>query len=316
MSFIAVMDFISSVGAGADSYLPLRVEKDVDVIPDMDISITKLNKKGNSRFNHFFSNGYGGITFKVTVLIKYFVKREGKSKTYQKDTLIDVVKYKGKGEDYNLELTDMWNNKPVLEVLHDWYSNMTPLSVVTDAIDIPDGEYIITKNPSRKQHYKTSTEWELEFTTYTPLTLFKYRNDNSRVLKALKKNKAKKNSSKKNKNSLSKCNYKSLKYSKKKKVVKCVKTLQKILKKKKYYSGKVDGWFGKETTKAVRKFQKKYNKKHVKTKTISGTVKSGVFVTSNSKTGGATIVKPTGINKILPENGKVDKATFKQLVKL
>ena len=287
MSFMALMDFNSSVGAGADSYLPLRVEKDVEVIPDMDISVTKLNKVGNSRFNHFFSNGYGGITFKVTVLLK---------------------------------ASDVWNNESIINVLRQWYENMTPLSIVTDALDILDGEYIISKNPSRKQHYKTSTEWELEFTTYSPLTLFKFKNDNSRVL-----------------NALSKCNYKTLVYSKKNKVVKCVKTLQKILKKKKYYSGKVDGWFGKETTKAVKKFQKKYNKKNVKTVTTNGytgikvtsgklitntknnsniSLPKGTKITKNSSKNKSTVVKAKGINKILPTNGKVDKATYKALCKL
>lgn len=301
MSFMAIMDFKSSVGVGADSYLPLRVEKDVEVIPDMDISVTKLNKVGNSRFNHFFSNGYGGITFKVTVLLK---------------------------------ASDVWNNESIINVLQQWYENMTPLSIVTDAIDIPDGEYIISKNPSRKQHYKTSTEWELEFTTYTPLTLFKFKNDDSRVLNALKKNKAKKKSSKKN--ALSKCNYKTLVYSKKKKVVKCVKTLQTILKKKKYYTGKLDGWFGKETTKAVKKFQKAYNKKNVKTVTTNGytgikvtagklitntnnsniSLPKGTKITKNSSKNKSSVVKVKGINKILPINGKVDKATYNQLIKL
>lgn len=296
MSFMALMDFKSSVGAEADSYLPLRVEKDIDVVPDMDISVTKLNKTGNSRFNHFFSNGYGGITFKITILLK---------------------------------VTDVWNNEKVIDVLKQWYENMTPLSIVTDAINIPDGEYIITKNPSRKQHYKTSTEWELEFTTYTPLTLFKFKNDNSNVLNALKKNKSSK------KNALSKCNYKTLVYSKKKKVVKCVKTLQTILKKKKYYTGKVDGWYGKDTLKAVKKFQKAYNKKYgkpVTTKKMTGIVvpssniapsnisdPNGLLngltlgkVSTTSKTGKAKV----SLTKLLPTNGKIDKLTYSKLIKL
>ena len=271
MTFMAVMDFVSSEHSDHSKYLSLRVEKDLDVIPGMDIAITKLNRSDNNAFNHFFNSGYTGITFKCTILIK---------------------------------VTDKWNNKPVVDVLQDWFKNMTPLDVVTDAINIPNGQYIISKNPSRKQHYRNSTEWELEFTTYTPLTLFKYKNDNTNVLNALKKNKAKKkSSSKKKNNSLAKCNYKTLVYSKKKKVVKCVKTLQKLLKKKKYYSGNVDGWFGKETTKAVKKFQKAYNKTTVKTTTTSGS-------------DGSAIVKIKGLNKILPINGKVDKSTFNALCKL
>ena len=284
MSFMALMDFSSSQHADASSYLPLRVKRDVGVTPGMNITVTKLNKKGNAAINHFFSNGYSGIIFKIQILIKE---------------------------------SDLWNNKKVLDVLDEWYKNMTPLSVVTDATDIPDGQYIISKNDSRNQTYKGNTVWELEFTTYTPLVLPKFKNDNTNVLKALKKNKAKNKSSKAKKNSsLAKCNYTTLKYSKTKKVVKCVKLLQKVLKKKKYYTGKVDGWFGKDTTGAVRKFQKAYNKKNVKSKTIYGAVKNGAIVTSNSKTGGSTIASITGINKVLPENGKVDKATFKALCKL
>jgi len=335
MSFMAVMDFQSSEGVDASGYLPLRVKRDVDVKPDMDITVTKLNKDGNFSINHFFNNGYRGITFTIEVLIKYHVKREGKNKTYQKDTIIDVFKYENKGEPYILELTDMWNNKPVIEVLHDWFINMTPLSVVTDAINIPDGQYIITKNPSRKQTYNDRTIWELEFMTYTPLVLHKFKNDNQNVLNALKKNNANKTSSKKKKNALANCNYKILTYSKKKKVLDCVKTLQTILKKKKYYTGKVDGWFGKDTTKAVRKFQKAYNKKksvkfvtkpgYTGIKVESGklvtntnnkniSLPSGTKISNKSSKNKATTVKM--VNKALPTHGKVDKATYDVLIYL
>lgn len=303
MSFMGLMDFASSNNKNANNYLTLRIGIDdgVNVIPDMEVNLTKLNKTSNTTQTHFFNTGYGGITFKVVAFIKYATARSGSVK--------NIIH----------EKTDMWNNRPVKDVLHDWFINMVPLSVVTDAVDIPDGTYIITKNPSRKQNKQGLTVWELEFTTYTPLNLFRYKNTNTNVLNALKKNKAKHtNSSKKKKKNekLAKCNYKTLKYSKKKKIIKCVKYMQQVLYKKKYLTKKqVDGWFGKETTKAVKRFQKAYNKKHVKTTTISGTVKNGAIVTANKKTGGVTIVKPKGINKILPTNGKVDKATFNALIK-
>jgi len=305
MTFMAVMDFNSSQHSTASSYLPLRVKKDLETIPGMEIAITKLNRNGNNAMNHFFNTGYTGITFKCSILIK---------------------------------AEDTWNNKPVVDVIHDWYKNMTPLSVVTNSMNVPNGQYIISKNPSRKEHYKNRTEWDLEFTTYVPLVLFKYKNDNSNVLKALKKNKtnAKKKSSKKKNNALAKCNYKTLKYSSKKKTVKCVETLQKLLKKKKYYSAKVDGWYGKETLKAVKKFQKKYNKKNVKSVTTNGytgikaldgklvtntknanvSLPKGTKITKKSSTNKSTIVKVKGINKVLPTNGKVDKATFNALCNL
>ena len=53
--------------------------------------------------------------------------------------------------------------------------------------------------------------------------------------------------------------------------------MQKLLKKRGFYLGKVDGWFGSETVKAVKAFQKKYKKKYglnvtgkVDTKTKNG----------------------------------------------
>ena len=308
MTFLAIRDY-KNRSDDHSKYLALRVDSDngVNVVPDMDINITKLNKSGDVRFNHFFNNGYGGITFKIRVII-----------------------YK----------EDKWNNTDVIKQLHDWYKNMTPLDVVTEAIDVEDGQYIISKNPSRQQNKQTYTEWELEFTTYTPLALFKYKNDNTAVLNAINKaktaQKKKASSSKKTLNTkLSKCNYKTLVYSKKKKIVTCVKYLQQVLKKQKVYKGKIDGWFGKDTKAAVKQFQKNYNKKNVKTKTIKGAgsgivrVTAGKLITntknnenidlptgiklSNATGKGSTIVKPTGINKVLPTDGKVDEATFKAL---
>lgn len=314
MAFMGIMDFASSSNKNANDYLTLRigVGNGVDVIPDMDINLTDLNKSGVNKQKHFFNNGYGGITFKVMAYIRYAAKNK------------QIIKSK----------TDMWGNRPVKDVLHEWFINMTPLSVVTDAIDVPDGRYIITKNSSRKQTHHGVTSWELEFTSYTPLTLFRWKNDNSNVLTALKKNKAKPSSSKNKNEKLAKCNYKVLKYSKKKKVVECVKYLQKVLKKKKCYTGAIDGWYGKDTTKAVKKFQKKYNKKNITTKTTNtmngiivkkgklltntntqyADVPEGTKINTNAAKSKATKVTIKGINKILPETGKVDKATFKALV--
>lgn len=271
MTFLNIMDFKSSAGADVNDYLHLRADqsKGLDTIPDMAIAITNLNNSENTLYKHFFNNGYGGITFKATIIIKK---------------------------------TDMWNNNPVKDVLHNWFINMSPLAVVTDALDVPDGQYIISKNPTRKQTFTDSTTWELEFTTYIPLRIYKYKNDNAAVLKALQKanagHKAKKKKATVNVN-LSKCDYKTLVYSKKKKTVKCVKHMQKILKKQKVYSGKIDGWFGKDTKKSVKKFQQKYNKTHV----ININVKNGQKLPVGKKL----------LSKRLDVTGKVDKATWKAL---
>ena len=237
MSFLAVVESSSYTSVEeSDSYLRLRVDREtgLQTIPDMDINITKLNDAEGTHFNHFFNNGSGGITFKVKVLIKE---------------------------------TDTWNNETVLNTLNNWFIGMVPVYVVTEAVDVPDGEYIITKNNNRQQNYKGSTIWDLEFTSYTPLNVFKFANNNSNVLKAIKSNKKKKKqASKKSKakkatvnSKLSKCNYKNLVYSKTQKSVKCVKYMQKILYKQKLLTKKqVDGWFGSKTKEAVKKFQKKH----------------------------------------------------------
>ena len=51
---------------------------------------------------------------------------------------------------------------------------MTPLYIVSEAIDVPNGTYIISNNPTRKQDFKQHTVWTLEFTTFNPLNLYKW----------------------------------------------------------------------------------------------------------------------------------------------
>lgn len=274
MSFFGIIDYKNRNNFNSNNYLQLKIDADmgVDVVPDMTVNITNLNKKEKEHFKHYSYNGYGGITFKVVVLLKE---------------------------------TDVWDNKKVIDVLHEWFINLTPLAVVTQAIDIPDGRYLITKNNNRKQTKKGSTVWELEFTTYTPYTVYRYKNNNANVLKALTKIKNnKKTIRKKNKSTinikLKKCNYKILVYSKKRKNIKCVKYMQKILYKQHLLSKKqIDGWFGLKTKSAVKKFQKKYNKTHMKTINV----KNGQRMPTGKKY----------LSRYLSVTGKVDKATWKAL---
>ena len=127
---------------------------------------------------------------------------------------------------------------------------------------------------------------------YKTLKLSSFKTTTSGITKAIKKANDKKASAKKAKAKtktkqttgykakLKKCDYKVLKYSKKKKTVNCVKIMQQLLynygclDKKSY----IDGWYGKITVKAVKKFQKKYKTKYK-----------------------------------LKETGKVDKSTWKAL---
>lgn len=237
-------------------YLPLNVVQSsgVEVTPRVNINVTDLNKKGSVLYKHFYNNTGNDITFKIDVIIK-------------------------RGERWKCDLYTMYKGKSISDVkswavttiLKEWIRNSAPLYVVCDAIDIPNGNYIITGNSSRKQTYDNTTVWTLEFTTFNPLNLAVYKNNNTAIKKALsKKKKAKSKAS--NKSKFKKCKLSSLKYSKKKKTVACVKYMQAILYKKGCLETKsqIDGWYGKVTCKAVRKFQTKYKKKY-KLKVTSGT---------------------------------------------
>ena len=283
------------------TYLHLRVIQDsgVSVVPDMDIAVTRLS----NGYNHFFSAGDNGLSFKLDVIILK---------------------------------TDKFNDVLVTEYINNLFVNMVPVRVVTDAMDVPNGDYIITKNDERKQTRTNSTIWSLEFTKYVPLNLYKSQNNNKAVLNAIKKSK-KKASKKKKKASkkktttktastvykkLSKCNYKTLVYSKKKKTIACVKTLQQILYKQGCLPKKqIDGWYGPNTVAAVKKYQKKYNKKHKVTniaQTNTGSVIMGVEAgTLISPKVAKTKVKNTTakLTKQLTVNGKVDKPTYNALCK-
>lgn len=226
----------------------LAIIKDsFEVIPDFNVNITELNRSSDgTKYKHFFNNGYGGLTFKCQVILKRSKYRDVKGS---------------------------------VEYLHEWFINSIPLIVATDAIDIPHGIdntlwdaglFIITKNDKRKQTSENYTVWDLEFTSYTPLNLWRYKNDNTAVLNALKKSTSDKNKGKLKETialgalqvTFALCPLNQLKYSSKKKSVECVKTLQKLLKKYGLYvNGKIDGWYGKDTMNAVKKYQTKTNLK-------------------------------------------------------
>lgn len=251
MSFFSVISAEEISKGSKPMSLKVVQSNGVDVTPDINIIINDLNA-GNK---HFLNNGYGGISFKIDVIINK---------------------------------KDKFGKSLVIDKLHQWITTMTPLYVVTEAIDVKNGRYIISKNSNRKQSYRDNTIWTLEFIEFKGINITKFKNNNKYVNKA-KKNyaKAKKNARSKNKkakanntnkNKLKKCKVKNLKYGLKKS--KCVKYMQKVLYKKGYLTKKqVDGWFGPVTKTALKKFQKKYKKKYK-----------------------------------LKANGKVDKATLKALI--
>ena len=265
------MSFFNILPNGESEYLPLTVVKgSVKVVPDLSLSITDLNNSNGTLFKQFFNNGYGGITFTVEII---------------------------------LDENDLYNNEKVLVVLDRIYRNTEIVSIVTEAVDVPDEKYVISKNPTRTQTRKGSTNWELEFTTYNPLNIHKFKNDNTNVKNAIKKAKTAKTKSTKSNSTvytkLKKCKRSTLVYSKMKKTVTCVKYMQTILYKKGFLTkSQVDGWFGLKTKDAVKKFQQKFNKTHQKAVTVKGSV---------------IVPKTKDLNYKLPTNGKVDATTFKAL---
>lgn len=126
--------------------------------------------------------------------------------------------------------------------------------------------YVITENKARKQTKRGYTVWDLTFTRFDSYKYPIFSKSNKGIKKAIKKlnaKKAKKIAAKtKLKTQLQKCDHKVMKYSKKQKTVKCVKVLQKFLNKNLGTKLKVDGWYGKTTVDAVKKFQNKYKKKY------------------------------------------------------
>ena len=240
--------------------LKLRVVRDekIKVTPDDNVHITDLKRgKDNILYKQFLNSGDGGITFKISVII-------------HREDRWNLSLFSNTGQYWEID-------RPlVTDVLKRFYNEMMVLSIVTDFIDVPNGNYIITKNPSRTQTLDDYTVWELEFTTYRAINTVKYANNNSAVTNAIAKAKkanatkttttAKKTtkSSSSNNTKLAKCKLTQLKYTGKKVTnVACVKLMQTVLYKKGYLTKRqIDGWYGPKTMNAVKKFQTKYKKKY------------------------------------------------------
>jgi len=231
----------------------------VDFVPDIDIVVNDLA----SGVKHFQNNNGKGDKFTVSCVFK---------EDMQVSLRVPNEETIGPGWDM-VEYT-------LMEVVDYWIRNMTPLNVVTEAVDIEDGLYIITNNSSRKQTHKGVSIWSLEFTRYETFTYTAFQGSSSGVDKAIKnynaaleKAKKKKEADKKKKAEAKKkttatykfaheCDYKKCKYTKKKTVVKCVKYLQAMLNKRNGCKLAKDGWYGDSTKKEVKKYQEKHKKKY------------------------------------------------------
>ena len=253
MSFFYICD--TEIAQNTSKAIALKVirSRGIEVEPDLNIGVTDLLSTGLTINKNFYNRGYGGITFTISVIFQIDEKTNladklnTKHKSYHKGTVLKWI-------DYHIK-------------------HMTPLYVVTSAIDIPNNLYIITDNSRRIQTYKGHTVWELEFTSFTGLNTVKFSKSTKALDKVIKKYKKSKSKSTKKttsskstkKSKLAACKVSQLKYTGKKVTkVKCVSYLQEILYKKHGYLTKrqVDGWYGPKTMNAVKKYQKKYKKKY------------------------------------------------------
>ena len=239
--------------------IPLKIIRTngVEVIPDVKINISDLNEGKK----YYLNNSSKVNTFKASVIINKNDKIEGvKSEVYESFSVLELLDY--------------------------WMRNMTVLMITTEAIDIKDGNYIISKNSSRKQEYTDYTVWNLEFTSYEGVQTGKLQLNTSKAQSA-KKAYEKIKTNNRNNNALKKCN---VKYMKLGKTNGCCYYLNYKLALKgfikstdwnKMQKNKTHKKFSKTTATALKKFQKKYAKKYK-----------------------------------LKKNGKMDKATLKALVSI
>ena len=145
------------------SALPLHIIRSsgVDAKRDFDVKVTDLSTdKHNVKYKHFHNTGDGGITFKVEVIINPN-ESWGYGKQGQADFVYYGVKYPARAR--------------ILVWLNFWFTNMTPLYVVSDAIDIPNGEYILSGTPKRLQNLDHYTKWQLEFIEYHSISTHKWQ---------------------------------------------------------------------------------------------------------------------------------------------
>lgn len=231
-------------------HLRIIQSKGVDVEKDFDIKISDLSPdKHNTKFKNFHNSGDGGITFKIDIIINPN-ESWGYGAKGQKEFVYKGVKYPARAR------PQVW--------LNHWYTQMTPLYIVSDAIDVPNGKYIITKNPKRQQDFRFYTVWTLELTTYNPIKDIKWEVNQSlskytgKTIPATAKN-----------TKLANCDIKNFIYCKEKTATtQCTRWLQEHL----YKIGFLPvlyttGWYNDEIANAVKTFQQKYQKYYAGMKT-------------------------------------------------
>ena len=230
------------------SALPLHIVRSsgVDAKRDFDVKVTDLSTdKHNVKYKHFHNTGDGGITFKVEVIINPN-ESWGYGSKGQKEFVYHGVKYPARAR--------------ILVWLNFWFTNMTPLYVVSDAFDVPNGQYILSGTPKRLQNMDHYTKWQLEFTEYHEITNWKWGATQSlskytgKIVPATAKN-----------TNLANCDLSNFKYRKKlEDTTQCNRWLRQklyqlgFLSYEEYTKQGESGWYNKPVMDAIVVFQRKY----------------------------------------------------------
>ena len=113
--------------------IPLRVIMDdgVEVSFGMNVKETQLLRDSDTHNTptYFFDSGFDGDEFEINIMMR---------------------------QEY------FYNNRPVSTYLNNWAKYLTPLNVVTNAMDVPNGKYILTIK-KKKQTYEKFSIWQLRF---------------------------------------------------------------------------------------------------------------------------------------------------------
>ena len=249
----------------------------VDVKPDFKVDVEQLNKG----FKHFTVHDGKANSFKVSIIIN---ENETVTGNNSKNTVnissaggyMEALEQAMLNDEKYLNQNN-FKNFSKASLLNYFMRNLTPLYVKSDIVGIADGVlYVITENSSRKQTHRGGySVWDLTFTKYNELKKLVFKKTSSGAQKAIKQAQAKKKKATSTKTaavasktntmiSLRKCNRNVLVYSKTKKVVACVKTLQTLLNQEGLLKDKsqIDGWYGNVTKQAVKDYQTKYAKKY------------------------------------------------------
>lgn len=252
--------------------IPLKVVVDsLEETPDINVKTTDLN--GGKK--HFFNASGEGDVYKMEVVINKHDYFEDAQEYWHFETWMDNINGTKPNQvrHYSDKPAGLYKDHyNLMYWLNRWIKEGMVFIVTCKGADMKDGEYIITKNSKRKQILEGGNSiWELEFTKYVQgetVSPKKQSNNKNTSSSSTTKKEAEKDKIAENSNQvakLKKCKAGKggeIKYSKEKKVVECVKLMQWVLIKLGYYKGKMDGWFGDDTVKAVTQFQKDHKDKY------------------------------------------------------